>query len=188
MRASDGALTVMVVNKNLFDPSNPSATTPITINLSNFAAAGAAQEWQLAAVSPSDQTKAAISRLSDLHFTGNSLAIGGTESAICAFGSNGNRTSEHRNDVAESGIGDLKASLERIGVGDELGVLAGLIVITDERGHGGGIVGDAVHVAPGGKLLGGRIHVLLALLNGGEQVGQKVGVESDGHNELTGEC
>src|SRR5439155_18155212 len=31
-RSSDGTLTVMVVNKNLYDPSNPSAVTPITVN------------------------------------------------------------------------------------------------------------------------------------------------------------
>src|SRR5262245_4771966 len=53
IRSSDGALTVMVVNKNLYSSSNPGATTPITINLSNFAAGGLAQEWQLAAVNPS---------------------------------------------------------------------------------------------------------------------------------------
>ena len=47
VRSSDGALTVLVVNKNLFDPANPTATTQVTINLSNFAS-GAAQEWQLA--------------------------------------------------------------------------------------------------------------------------------------------
>src|SRR5262249_37962148 len=60
---------------NLFDPSNPSATTTITINLSNFAAAGTAQEWQLAAINPSDQTRAAITRLSDLSFTGNTITL-----------------------------------------------------------------------------------------------------------------
>src|SRR5205807_1038521 len=55
VRSSDGALTVLVVNKNLFDPTNPSATTQVTINLSNFASAGIAQEWQLAAINPGDQ-------------------------------------------------------------------------------------------------------------------------------------
>jgi fibronectin type 3 domain-containing protein len=75
LRAADGALTVMVINKNLYDPSNPSATTSITINLSNFASSGTAQEWQLAAINPSDQTRAAITRLSDLHFSGNSITL-----------------------------------------------------------------------------------------------------------------
>jgi fibronectin type 3 domain-containing protein len=75
LRASDGALTIMVINKNLFDSSNPSATTSITLNLSNFASAGTAQEWQLAAINPSDQTQAAITRLSDLSVGGNSITL-----------------------------------------------------------------------------------------------------------------
>ena len=37
VRSSDGALTVAVINKNLYDPSNPSATTSVTVNLSGFA-------------------------------------------------------------------------------------------------------------------------------------------------------
>jgi hypothetical protein len=74
LRASDGALTVMVINKNLYDPSNPSATTPITINLSNFAAGGTAQEWQLAAVN-GDQTNATITRRTDVSTSGASLTV-----------------------------------------------------------------------------------------------------------------
>ena len=41
IRASDGALTVMVINKD-------SNVTPVTLNLTNFAASGTAQIWQLA--------------------------------------------------------------------------------------------------------------------------------------------
>src|SRR5262249_8217367 len=37
LRAADGSLVVMVVNKNLYDASNPGAATPITVNFSNFA-------------------------------------------------------------------------------------------------------------------------------------------------------
>ncbi len=73
LRSADGALTVMVVNKNLFDPNNPSATTPVTVNFSNFLGNGTAQEWQLAAVNPSDQTNAAITHLSDVHISGRSF-------------------------------------------------------------------------------------------------------------------
>ena len=42
LRQSDGALTVMVVNKALSGP------TPVALSLSHFAAADAAQAWQLA--------------------------------------------------------------------------------------------------------------------------------------------
>jgi Glycoside hydrolase family 44/Domain of unknown function (DUF4214)/SdrD B-like domain len=75
LRSRDGALTIMVVNKNIYDPNNPTATTTITINLSNFAGNGVAQEWQLAAINPADQTNAAITRLSDMNFSGNSFTI-----------------------------------------------------------------------------------------------------------------
>ena len=40
-RSTDGALTVMVISKNL------SGTTPATINIANFASRGTAQVWQL---------------------------------------------------------------------------------------------------------------------------------------------
>ena len=40
-RAADGALTVMVISKVL------SGTTPVTVNLAHFSAAGSAQVWQL---------------------------------------------------------------------------------------------------------------------------------------------
>ena len=75
LRSTDGALTVAVVNKNFYDAANPSATTSVTINLSNFAGSGVAQEWQLAAINPGDQTKAAITHLADVHFSGNSVTL-----------------------------------------------------------------------------------------------------------------
>jgi hypothetical protein len=74
-RSSDGALTVMVVNKNLFDPANPSATTPVTLSLSNCPAGATAGRWQLAAVDPSNQAGAAISHLADVAVSGNGLSV-----------------------------------------------------------------------------------------------------------------
>ena len=60
LRAVDGALTVMVVNKQL-------STSPIaTINLSTFAHRGVAQVWQLTAAN-------AINHLADVNVTGTSL-------------------------------------------------------------------------------------------------------------------
>jgi hypothetical protein len=41
VRTSDGALTLMVINKDIFNAS------PITANITNFNAAGTAQRWQL---------------------------------------------------------------------------------------------------------------------------------------------
>ena len=53
VRSSDGALTVMVVNKAL------AGATPVTLNLANFTAAGVVQAWQLSSAN-------AIIRLADL--------------------------------------------------------------------------------------------------------------------------
>jgi len=55
VRTNDGTMTIMVINK---DPIN---ATPVTLNVTNFAAAGTAQLWQLASNN--------ITRLADLTFT-----------------------------------------------------------------------------------------------------------------------
>lgn len=82
---ADGALTVMVINKNLFDSNNPSAKTPITINLSNFSSNGTAQEWQLAAINPSQQNTAAIAHLADVNIAGNSFTISVPMESVSLF-------------------------------------------------------------------------------------------------------
>jgi hypothetical protein len=60
VRSSDGALTLMVINKQL--TSGASAT----VNVTNFLPAGTAQVWQLAAANT-------ITRLNDLSFPGGSF-------------------------------------------------------------------------------------------------------------------
>jgi hypothetical protein len=79
-RAADGALTVMVVSKYL------SANTPATINLANFVSGGPAQVWQLTAAN-------AITRLSDVSISGNSVTVSLPPQSITLFvvprGSNG---------------------------------------------------------------------------------------------------
>jgi len=61
-RASDGALTLMVISKVL------SGSTPATINLANFAAGPAAHAWQLTAAN-------VITQLADVPVAGNSLSL-----------------------------------------------------------------------------------------------------------------
>ncbi len=61
VRSSDGALTVMIVSKYL------SGTTPISVVLSNFPAAGSAQVWQLSSSN-------AIARLADVAASGSSFS------------------------------------------------------------------------------------------------------------------
>jgi PKD repeat protein len=62
VRSADSALTVMVISKLL------SGSTPVTVSLANFSGNGVAQAWQLTSAN-------AITRLSDVGYTGNSLAI-----------------------------------------------------------------------------------------------------------------
>ncbi|MBX7219043.1 MAG: IPT/TIG domain-containing protein [Blastocatellia bacterium] len=60
-RSSDGALTVMVINKNL------SGSTSTTVNLANFSHQGTAQVWQLTSANT-------INHLSNLTVTGTSFS------------------------------------------------------------------------------------------------------------------
>jgi hypothetical protein len=60
VRSSDGALTVMAINKQLL------ASSPATVGFTNFLPNGTAQVWQLTSAN-------SITRLSDLAFTGNSF-------------------------------------------------------------------------------------------------------------------
>jgi hypothetical protein len=85
VRAADGALTVVVVNKNLYTSANPTATTPITLNLSHFAGQGTVHAWQLAAVNPSNQGNAAITHLADLTLAGNSVTTNVPQESVTIF-------------------------------------------------------------------------------------------------------
>jgi hypothetical protein len=59
LRAKDGALTVMVINK-------VTGTTPVTLSLANFAGSGSAQRWQLTSAN-------AIQQLGNVGWSGGSL-------------------------------------------------------------------------------------------------------------------
>ncbi len=62
LRTSDAALTVMVIAKS------PSASTPVTVNLSNYLPSGLAQRWQLDAGN-------VISQLFDVAVNGSSISL-----------------------------------------------------------------------------------------------------------------
>jgi hypothetical protein len=72
LRARDGALTVMVISKYL------SNSTPVTINLANFASQGTAQVWQLTAANK-------ITHLANISFSGNSLKASLPKQSITLF-------------------------------------------------------------------------------------------------------
>ena len=71
-RTGDGALTIMVINKYL------SNSTPITLNMANFANQGTAQVWQLTSAN-------AIGRLSDIAFSGSSITTSVPAQSITLF-------------------------------------------------------------------------------------------------------
>jgi hypothetical protein len=60
-RSTDGALTIMAINKQI------GSNVPVNITLTNFRPAGTAQVWQLTSANT-------ISRLSDISFTGGTLS------------------------------------------------------------------------------------------------------------------
>jgi len=95
LRSSDGALTIMVDNKNLYNPKNPTARTTITIQLSNFAGNGMAQVWELAALKPGNQTKAAIKQLANIHYSGHTLTITVPQESVLLFVLEPKKTAVH---------------------------------------------------------------------------------------------
>ncbi len=73
VRSSDGALTVMVINKQ-------QGSTPVQVSLANFANTGTAQAWQINSAS-----QTSIVRLADLTVSGNSIATTVPSQSITLF-------------------------------------------------------------------------------------------------------
>ena len=72
-RSSDGALTVMVINKQ-------QGSTPVTLSLANFATKGPAQAWQINSAS-----QTSIARLADVAVPGNTIAVAVPSQSITLF-------------------------------------------------------------------------------------------------------
>jgi cellulose 1,4-beta-cellobiosidase len=72
-RTADGALTVMVINKQ-------QGSTPVTVNLSGYSASGTAQAWQ---VNSASQT--AIARLADVSVSNNAISTTVPSQSITLF-------------------------------------------------------------------------------------------------------
>ncbi|HLA78983.1 MAG TPA: glycoside hydrolase family 44 protein [Vicinamibacteria bacterium] len=73
LRGTDGALTVMVVNKVL-----ASGSTPLVVNLGGYFASGPAQVWRLTSAN-------AISRLTDVPVSGGSLSTSVPQQSITLY-------------------------------------------------------------------------------------------------------
>jgi hypothetical protein len=73
VRSSDQALTVMVINKQ-------PGSTPVTVNLANFTAGGAAQVWQV-----NSAAQSGIARLSDVTVSNHALTLTVPSQSITLF-------------------------------------------------------------------------------------------------------
>lgn len=73
IRSSDGALTVMVINKQ-------QGTTPVTVSLANFSTTGTAQAYQL-----SSATQTAITSLGSVPVTSNAISVTVPSQSITLF-------------------------------------------------------------------------------------------------------
>jgi len=73
VRSSDGALTVMVINKQ-------QGSTPVTVSLANFATSGTAQAWQINSAS-----QTSIARLTDLTVANNAISATVPSQSITLF-------------------------------------------------------------------------------------------------------
>lgn len=73
VRSSDGALTVMVINKQ-------QGSTPVQVSLANFANTGTAQAWQINSAS-----QTSIARLADLTLASNTIATTVPSQSITLF-------------------------------------------------------------------------------------------------------
>lgn len=73
VRSSDGALTIMVINKQ-------TGTTPVTINLSNFNAGSSASVYQI-----SSATQTSINHLASVPVSGNALSFTAPSQSITLF-------------------------------------------------------------------------------------------------------
>jgi hypothetical protein len=73
VRDSDGALTVMVINKQ-------QGSTPVTLSLANFSSRSKAQAWQI-----SSATQTSIARLADVNVSNNSVSATVASQSITLF-------------------------------------------------------------------------------------------------------
>ena len=116
-RTSDGAMTVMVINKI-------AGSTPVTLSLANFTAGAAAQVWQLTSAN-------AINRLADVAVTASSVVLTVPSQSITLIVIPGSSGSANQPPVAAasatptSGTTPLAVSFSSAGSSDPDGTITG---------------------------------------------------------------
>jgi PKD repeat protein len=141
LRSSDGALTVMVVNKSL------SAATPVTLSLAGFSAGSAAQVWQLASN--------ALTHLSNVTLSGASLSATVPAQSVTLFVVPASGTQANRPPVAvasatpTSGAAPLAVSLDGRGSSDPDGTVASYAWSFGDGTSGSGATASHTYTAAG---------------------------------------
>ncbi|HXR63870.1 MAG TPA: glycoside hydrolase family 44 protein [Rudaea sp.] len=139
-RAADGAMTVMVISKVL------TGATPVTVSLANFAAAGVAQAWQLTSTN-------AITRLSDVNFSGTSFATSVPAQSITLFVVAGGTPNTPPTAAISAnpvnGTAPLVVSFSGAGSNDPDGSIAGYAWTFGDGGTASGVSASHTYAAAG---------------------------------------
>ncbi len=138
-RSSDGALTVMVINKYL------SGSTPVTVNLANFAAGPAAQVWQLASN--------AISHPTDVPVTSGSFSASLPAQSVTLFvipaGSGNQPPAPNFTASPASGTAPLAVSFNASGSSDPDGSIVSYAWNFGDATTGSGVTASHTYTNPG---------------------------------------
>ena len=139
LRSSDGALTLMVINKY------PSGSTPVTISLSNFAPAPNAQFWRLAANAISGPTATAV--------TNGTLSASLPAQSVTLFvipAGTGNQPPVAQVSASPaSGVAPLTVNFSGAGSTDPDGTIASYAWTFGDSTNGTGVTTSHVYTNPG---------------------------------------
>ncbi len=139
-RASDGALTVMLISKYL------SGSTPATVSLANFAPGASVQVWQLTASN-------SINRLSDVAVSGSNVALTLPAQSVTLLvvpAGSGNQAPVARVTASPtSGVAPLAVSFNGSTSSDADGTIASHAWIFGDGATGSGSTASHTYAAPG---------------------------------------
>jgi PKD repeat protein len=140
LRSSDGAMTVMVVSKVL------SGSTPVTVNLGNFANAGYAQVWQLTSANT-------ISHPANVAVSGTSLATSVPAQSVTLYviptGTPNSAPTAMATATPTSGIAPLPVNFSAAGSADSDGTIASHAWNFGDGGTGNGASVSHTYAAAG---------------------------------------
>ncbi len=137
VRNSDGALTVMVINKVL------SGSTPVTLSIANFSGSGIAQAWQLTSAN-------AITRIADVTYSGGTVSTTVPAQSVTLFvlptGSANVPPVPALTVTPNSGIAPLTVTLNASGSRDPDGTITNYAWVFGDGGTASGTASTTTHI------------------------------------------